>query len=226
MTHNDEFVMDAPAAVDVRADAAPLQLLQATYPDGILPSLVAKATGDAYLPVDDPGLYPDPPPPPDEIASGESDDPFSPVLREAAGEQAQYPADILPLSVAKAITASDAAIDPGTFPPPPPPPSDTASGSDPILPPPAALPPENVTVPAVTQDAETLACTMGTWTGEPILYSYAWQLDGVAAGTDEASLTVTADDIGKLASCTVTATNDAGSTTAPPSNELTVAAFT
>ena len=24
MTHNDEFVMDAPAAVDVRADAAPL----------------------------------------------------------------------------------------------------------------------------------------------------------------------------------------------------------
>lgn len=204
----------------------PPELLQATYPEGILPGLVAKATGQAYLPVDDPSLYPPPPPPPDDIASGEEDDPFAPPAQREAGEQAEYPPDILPMLVAKATdNADNPADDPSRYPPPPPPPSDTASGADPIEPAEPG-PPGNVDVPYVNQDGDTLACTMGNWTGEPASYTYQWQLDGSDAGTDSDTLVVTSDDVGKTASCVVTATNDLGSTAAPPSNAVVIASFT
>jgi hypothetical protein len=77
--------------------------------------------------------------------------------------------------------------------------------------------PVNTAVPAVTQSGTTLSCTMGIWTGEPTSYAYQWKLDGVDAGTGTADYAVQAGDVGKSATCVVTATNAHGSTAAPPS---------
>lgn len=82
--------------------------------------------------------------------------------------------------------------------------------------------PVNTAVPAVTQAADVLSCTMGTWDGTPTAYAYAWTLDAAAVGTDSATHTVTSADAGKSAVCTVTATNATGSTAAPPSVAVVV----
>jgi hypothetical protein len=86
-----------------------------------------------------------------------------------------------------------------------------------------ATAPVNTAVPLVTQSGTTLSATMGIWDGEPTSYSYAWQIDGTVAGSDAADYEVQAGDVGKAATCTVTATNAAGSTAAPVSNSVTVA---
>lgn len=86
--------------------------------------------------------------------------------------------------------------------------------------------PGNVDVPLVLQDGSTLSCTMGNWTGEPTSYRYQWKLDGVDVGVDDPSYTVNAGDVGATATCVVTATNAAGSVSAPPSNGVTVTAVT
>jgi len=78
--------------------------------------------------------------------------------------------------------------------------------------------PTVVDVPAVSQAGTTLSSTMGNWTGEPTSYAYVWKLDDTAAGSDAATYEVQAGDVGKSATCVVTATNAAGSTAAPPSN--------
>ena len=83
--------------------------------------------------------------------------------------------------------------------------------------------PVNTAVPAVTQAADTLTCTMGTWDGEPTSYGYQWKVDGTVVGTDAATYTVQAADVGKTATCIVTATNVTGSTAAPPSADVTIA---
>jgi hypothetical protein len=84
--------------------------------------------------------------------------------------------------------------------------------------------PENVDVPHASQVGTTLECTMGNWTGEPAAYAYQWLLDGgpgiVATGPTYA---VTPDDVGRVANCIVTASNAAGSTVAPPSNDVVIA---
>ena len=153
------------------------------------------------------------------------------ALAPAELQQAEYPPDILPVYVAKLYGVSHTPGDPASYPDPPPPPSDTASGLDPIVPadpvdPPATVPPVNVDVPHVSQDGDTLSCTMGNWDNTPTSYAYQWQLDGTdVVGTDD-MLGVTSDDIGKTATCIVTATNAAGSTAAPPSVGVEIAAFT
>jgi hypothetical protein len=78
--------------------------------------------------------------------------------------------------------------------------------------------PINTDVPYVFQEGDLLTCTMGTWTGEPTSYAYQWALDGTAAGDGSETLTVTVDDVGRTATCVVSATNDLGTTEAPPSN--------
>lgn len=84
-------------------------------------------------------------------------------------------------------------------------------------------PPTVVDVPHAQQAGATLTCTMGNWHGEPASYAYAWHMDGVANGGTEATYAVQAGDVGKSASCIVTATNPKGSTAAPMSNSVTVA---
>ena len=85
-----------------------------------------------------------------------------------------------------------------------------------------ATAPANTTVPAVTQAGTTLTCTQGEWTGEPTSYAYAWKLDDAAAGSDAATYEALPEDVGKSATCTVTATNAAGSAAAPPSTGVVV----
>jgi hypothetical protein len=89
--------------------------------------------------------------------------------------------------------------------------------------PPATAPPVNVDVPYVSQTGPTLSCTMGNWENVPTSYSYRWQIDGTNVGADSALYTVTAGDVGGMATCTVTATNARGSTTAPASNPVQIA---
>jgi len=89
--------------------------------------------------------------------------------------------------------------------------------------PPATAPPVNVDVPYVSQTGSTLSCTMGNWENVPTSYSYRWQIDGANVGTDSALYAVTAADVGGMATCTVTATNARGSTTAPASNPVQIA---
>jgi hypothetical protein len=86
-----------------------------------------------------------------------------------------------------------------------------------------ATAPVNTAVPAVTQSGTTLSCTQGEWTGEPTSYAYAWQVNSVGVGTDAATYDVQPADVGQSATCTVTATNAAGSAAAPPSVGVVVA---
>ena len=78
-------------------------------------------------------------------------------------------------------------------------------------------------VPYIEQQGDTIHCTMGNWDGEPTSYSYAWKMDGMGIGTDDAFYVVQPGDVGGTATCVVTATNAIGSTEAPPSNAVTVA---
>lgn len=85
--------------------------------------------------------------------------------------------------------------------------------------------PTMVDLPHCTQEGDVLNCTMGNWTGEPDSYNYQWIRNGAAEiGEDEASYTVTADDVGCEISCIVTASNAVGSTEAPPSNAILIEA--
>jgi hypothetical protein len=88
-------------------------------------------------------------------------------------------------------------------------------------------PPSVTAIPYVSPETATvgtaLSCTMGEWTGEPESYTYRWLSNGVEVGTG-ASYTTVAGDAGHSVACTVTATNSVGSTTASPSNAVTVAA--
>lgn len=86
----------------------------------------------------------------------------------------------------------------------------------------AASVPVNVDVPHAAQDGMTLTCTMGNWNGEPTAYAYQWQRDGADIGGDAAMYPVTEDDVGRSFACVVTASNDAGSATAPASNSVVV----
>jgi hypothetical protein len=92
-----------------------------------------------------------------------------------------------------------------------------------------AAPPQGlpviIDVPYVTQDGAVLNCTMGNWENEPSSYVYQWQLDGADVGVpvDTSTYTVIAEDVGRTATCVVTATNSAGSVVAPVSNSVVVA---
>ncbi len=62
------------------------------------------------------------------------------------------------------------------------------------------------TISGVAQQDQTLTVDPGTWTGDPITFTYLWS-DGTIGDTDVLS----AADVGQSVSVTVTATNDAGS---------------
>jgi hypothetical protein len=85
-----------------------------------------------------------------------------------------------------------------------------------------ADPPVNLHEPYASQDNGVVNCTMGEWTGEPSSYAYQWKSDGADVGDGTVPYAITAADIGKTMTCVVTATNDTGSTAAPPSNEVVV----
>ena len=88
----------------------------------------------------------------------------------------------------------------------------------------AQLKPVNKDVPYVTRTGDTLNCTMGNWTGEPTSYKYQWKRDGTNVGTDADAYTVTGADAGATMTCVVSATNAIGTTEAPASNGVAIAA--
>ena len=88
--------------------------------------------------------------------------------------------------------------------------------------PPPTSPPVNVDVPYSAQENDLITCTMGNWEGEPTSYAYQWKSDGTDVGDGTVPYTVTAADAGHTFTCVVTATNAAGSTAAPPSNDVLV----
>lgn len=88
--------------------------------------------------------------------------------------------------------------------------------------------PEVVDVPHVTGGGtvgQTLTCTMGNWTGEPTIYAYQWVSDGTEELALGESYLVEVRDAGHSIACVVTARNALGSTTAPPSNSISVPAL-
>jgi hypothetical protein len=89
-------------------------------------------------------------------------------------------------------------------------------------------PPRNTAIPYVSPETaavgEVLSCTMGEWNGDPTEYAYGWFLDGTDTGVVGSSYTPVAGNEGHTVTCVVTATNNAGSTAAPPSNAVTVTA--
>lgn len=78
--------------------------------------------------------------------------------------------------------------------------------------------PVNQSAPAITGTAVqggSLACSSGTWSGSPTGYGYQWNRDGSAiGGATGTSYVVQAADVGHTLTCTVTATNGAGSAAA------------
>jgi hypothetical protein len=89
-----------------------------------------------------------------------------------------------------------------------------------------AAAPTNVDVPYVSglgEVGQLLNCTMGNWTGEPTSYAYQWKSDGTRDLGTENVYAVQESDVGHSITCVVTASNALGSTTAPPSNAVTVA---
>lgn len=92
-----------------------------------------------------------------------------------------------------------------------------------------ALPPVNEDIPVVLVGGvlapsaavgAALTCTVGNWLGTPTGYAYQWKRGATNIGTNSNAYTVVAGDVGANVTCTVTATNAAGSTAAPPSNAV------
>lgn len=76
------------------------------------------------------------------------------------------------------------------------------------------------TVAASCNVGDELACTQGTWTGEPTSYWQTWLADSAVVGSGGA-YTVQEADAGKTLQCSVTATNATGSGNSL-SNSITV----
>lgn len=69
--------------------------------------------------------------------------------------------------------------------------------------------------PSVTgalANGSVLTCSPGGWNGSPApTFAYAWKSGGSAVGTNSATYTTVAGDVGKTVTCTVTGTNTGGS---------------
>jgi hypothetical protein len=95
---------------------------------------------------------------------------------------------------------------------------------------PAHFPPSLVDVPVIGgggAPGSTLTCTMGNWDGmqaEPHSYAYSWRSGNAHLAGAAETYVVAEEDVGREICCLVTATNPYGSTMAPPSNKVTVAA--
>lgn len=90
-------------------------------------------------------------------------------------------------------------------------------------------PPVNVDVPyasGIGSVGSMLNCTMGNWqymNVEGASYAYQWMNDGnPALNGSMADYVVVEGDRGHSMTCVVTATNDGGSTAAPPSNSIAI----
>lgn len=79
-----------------------------------------------------------------------------------------------------------------------------------------------IDAPFISQAAAVLSCTLGNWEGSPTSRSYQWKIDGTNVGTNAATYTRIAGDVGKTATCVMIATNTAGASAPSTSNALIV----
>ena len=68
-------------------------------------------------------------------------------------------------------------------------------------------PPTVIDAPMIYQTGTTLTSTLGNWYGSPNSRTYQWKIDGTNVGTNAATYTRIAGDVGKTATCVMTATN-------------------
>jgi hypothetical protein len=86
-----------------------------------------------------------------------------------------------------------------------------------VVPVAAAQAPVSVTRPAIIGTptvGNTLSCSQGTWTNSPAGYAYAWRRDGGSVVGSASTYAVQAADAGHVLTCSVTASNATGATTA------------
>jgi hypothetical protein len=92
---------------------------------------------------------------------------------------------------------------------------------------PPTLPPVVVDAPYVSQTGtgvgSTMNCTLGNWENTPSTRTYQWKRGITNVGTNAASYTVTAPDIGTTFTCVMTATNGVGTSAPVTSNSVVVA---
>ncbi len=93
---------------------------------------------------------------------------------------------------------------------------------------PAPRPPVNIALPAITGTARTgstLTVSDGSWANSPTAYARQWKADGVNInGATGATYVPVSGDIGKVITCTVTASNADGSEAATTAGTAPVAA--
>ena len=87
--------------------------------------------------------------------------------------------------------------------------------------------PVNSVAPVITgtaTESQTLSVSDGTWSGSPT-YTYQWRRGGTAiSGANGATYTLVTADVGATITCTITATNGAGSASATSAGVGPVAA--
>jgi len=100
-------------------------------------------------------------------------------------------------------------------------------GTAQLQPPVASIEPENFYAPFITSGGEsgsavsscnvgdTLTCEIGHWAGVGVGFTYLWKVDGTTPGgtpVNTAEYDPVSADVGKMVTCTVTATNVNGTT--------------
>jgi len=83
-------------------------------------------------------------------------------------------------------------------------------------------PPTVIDAPLIYQTGTTLTSTLGNWYGSPNSRTYQWKIDGANVGTNAATYTRIAGDVGKTATCVMTATNVSGTSAPVTSNAIVV----
>lgn len=94
----------------------------------------------------------------------------------------------------------------------------------------AAAAPVNTALPVITgtpQIGVQLTCSTGTWNNSPTSYAFQWKVNGINKGSNQNSyipVSTPTSDQGLTATCTVTATNVTGSTSANAAPTTAIAA--
>jgi hypothetical protein len=83
-------------------------------------------------------------------------------------------------------------------------------------------PPTVLDAPYISQAGAVISCTLGNWNGAPSTRSYQWKIDGTNVGLNQATYTRIAGDVGKTATCVMTATNAVGTSAPVSSNAIVV----
>lgn len=83
-------------------------------------------------------------------------------------------------------------------------------------------PPTVLDAPFISQAGAVLSCTLGNWNGAPSTRTYQWKIDGTNVGLNQATYTRIAGDVGKIATCAMTATNAIGTSAPVLSNAIVV----